>query len=61
MTTSASHQDGNTQISQEFRADGGKVGGPFAGAAMILIHRVGAPTGTRRVPPLCASRTATTS
>ena len=52
MTTSTAHQDWNTQIIEEFRANGGKVGGPFAGASMILIHHVGARTGTRRVTPL---------
>jgi len=52
VTTSTAHQDWNTQIIEEFRANGGKVGGPFAGASMILIHHVGARTGTRRVTPL---------
>lgn len=36
----------------EFRANGGKLGGDFEGAPMILVHHVGAKTGTARVNPL---------
>jgi deazaflavin-dependent oxidoreductase (nitroreductase family) len=42
----------NQQIIDEFRANGGKVGGYFKGAHMILIHHIGARTGTERVNPL---------
>ncbi|HEY3941952.1 MAG TPA: nitroreductase/quinone reductase family protein [Acidimicrobiales bacterium] len=45
-------RDMNQQIIDEFRANGGKVGGNFAGAPMILIHHWGAKTGTERVNPL---------
>jgi deazaflavin-dependent oxidoreductase (nitroreductase family) len=44
--------DWNQQIIDEFRANEGRVGGPFEGAPMILIHHVGAKTGTERVTPL---------
>jgi deazaflavin-dependent oxidoreductase (nitroreductase family) len=44
--------DWNTKIIEEFRANEGKVGGQFAGAPMILIHHVGAKSGTERVNPL---------
>jgi deazaflavin-dependent oxidoreductase (nitroreductase family) len=44
--------DWNQQIIDEFRANAGRVGGPFEGAPMILIHHVGAKTGTERVSPL---------
>lgn len=44
--------DWNQQIIDEIRANGGRVGGPFEGAPMILIHHVGAKTGTERVSPL---------
>ena len=44
--------DWNTKIIEEFRANGGKVGGPFEGAAMILVHHVGRKSGTARVNPL---------
>jgi hypothetical protein len=30
--------DWNQKIIAEFRANGGKVGGPFEGAPMILVH-----------------------
>lgn len=46
--------DWNEKIIREFRQNGGKVGGPFAGAPMVLIHHVGARSGTVRVSPLVA-------
>ena len=42
----------NEAIIEEFRANGGKVGGPFDGAPMVLLHHRGARTGTERVAPL---------
>lgn len=44
--------DFNEQVIEEFRANGGAVGGPFEGAPMILIHHIGAKSGTVRVTPL---------
>ena len=44
--------DFNSQIISEFRANGGKVGGMFAGAPMLLLHSTGAKTGQERVSPL---------
>ena len=44
--------DWNSTIVEEFRANGGRVGGQFEGAPMILIHHVGAKSGTARVNPL---------
>jgi deazaflavin-dependent oxidoreductase (nitroreductase family) len=44
--------DWNTQIIKEFRANGGTVGGRFAGAPMILVHHLGRRSGTERVNPL---------
>jgi deazaflavin-dependent oxidoreductase (nitroreductase family) len=44
--------DWNTQIIEEFRANGGKVGGRFEGGTMLLIHHRGARTGTERVNPV---------
>lgn len=44
--------DWNQKIIDEFRTHGGKVGGQFEGAAMILVQHTGAKTGTRRVNPL---------
>ena len=48
--------DYNTTIIEEFRASGGRVGGPWAGTTMILIHHVGAKSGIERVSPLAFSR-----
>jgi deazaflavin-dependent oxidoreductase (nitroreductase family) len=42
----------NSKIIAEFRANGGKVGGPFAGADILLLHHTGARTGAQRVSPL---------
>ena len=44
--------DFNQAIIDEFRANGGKVGGGFEGAPMVLLHHTGARTGTERVAPL---------
>jgi deazaflavin-dependent oxidoreductase (nitroreductase family) len=44
--------DFNASIIEEFRANGGKVGGPFQGAPMVLITTTGAKSGQPRVSPL---------
>lgn len=44
--------DWNQQITDEFRANNGKVGGMFEGAPLLLLHHAGARTGTQRVTPL---------
>lgn len=44
--------DFNARIIDEFRSSGGKVGGPFEGAPMLLLHHRGARTGQARVSPL---------
>jgi deazaflavin-dependent oxidoreductase (nitroreductase family) len=44
--------DFNAKIIEEFRANDGKVGGPFEGAPMILVHHKGVKTGAERVNPL---------
>jgi deazaflavin-dependent oxidoreductase (nitroreductase family) len=44
--------DWNTSIIEEFRANEGKVGGQFEGALLILIHHIGAKSGTERVTPV---------
>jgi len=46
--------DWNQQIIAEFRANDGKVGGPFEGAPMVLVNHAGAKTGTVRTTPLMA-------
>jgi deazaflavin-dependent oxidoreductase (nitroreductase family) len=47
--------DYNTKIIEEFRANGGRVGGPWAGITLILIHHIGAKSGIERVSPLAYS------
>ena len=44
--------DWNESVIAEFRANAGRVGGYFEGAPMILLHHIGARTGTVRVNPL---------
>jgi deazaflavin-dependent oxidoreductase (nitroreductase family) len=44
--------DYNAKIIEEFRANEGRVGGPWAGATLILVHHVGAKSGIERVSPL---------
>lgn len=45
--------DWNKAIIEEFRANGsGKVGGPFAGATLLLLHTVGAKTQQPRINPV---------
>lgn len=44
--------DWNLRVIEEFRANEGRVSGPFEGAPMILIHHRGAKSGTERVNPL---------
>ena len=44
--------DWNSGIIDEFRANAGRVGGMFEGAPLLLLHHVGAKTGTARVAPL---------
>jgi deazaflavin-dependent oxidoreductase (nitroreductase family) len=44
--------DFNQTVIDEFRANGGKVGGYFAGANMVLLHTTGAKSGQPRINPL---------
>jgi deazaflavin-dependent oxidoreductase (nitroreductase family) len=44
--------DWNATIIDEFRANGGKVGGNFEGAPLLLLHTTGAKTGQERVNPM---------
>ena len=47
--------DFNTKIIDEFRANEGRIGGPLAGTPMILVHHIGAKSGTVRVTPLACN------
>jgi deazaflavin-dependent oxidoreductase (nitroreductase family) len=44
--------DWNANIIAEFRANEGRVGGPFEGHPLVLLHHRGAKSGTERVNPL---------
>ncbi|MDY7104853.1 MAG: nitroreductase family deazaflavin-dependent oxidoreductase [Actinomycetota bacterium] len=44
--------DFNAKIIEEFRANDGKVGGPFEGAPMLILHTTGAKSGAERLNPL---------
>lgn len=44
--------DWNSGIIEEFRTNEGRVGGPFEGRPLLLLHHRGAKTGTERVNPL---------
>lgn len=44
--------DWNQSIIDEFRANEGRVGGPFEGSSLLLLHHKGAKTGIERVNPL---------
>jgi len=46
----------NEKLIEEFRANDGKVSGPFASAPLILVTHTGAKTGTRRTSPLVFTR-----
>lgn len=56
MADSAPDADGmkafNESVIEEFRANGGKVGGPFEGGNMVLLTTKGAKTGKPRLVPL---------
>ncbi len=44
--------DRNQKIIDEFRANGGKVGGPFEGRTLLLLHTKGARSGQERINPV---------
>ena len=44
--------DFNTQVIEKFRANAGRVAGPFEGAAMVLLTTTGAKSGQPRTTPL---------
>ncbi|WP_067654263.1 nitroreductase family deazaflavin-dependent oxidoreductase [Nocardia harenae] len=49
-------EDFNTKIIAEFRANQGRVGGPFEGAELLLLTTTGAKSGAQRVSPLALAR-----
>jgi deazaflavin-dependent oxidoreductase (nitroreductase family) len=52
----SSRPDFNAQIIDEFRANGGHVGGMFEGTPLLLLHHTGAKSGKSRINPLAYNR-----
>ena len=52
MTNANSMRDFNQRVMAEFRTNAGVVGGPFAGASMLILHSKGAKSGVMREIPL---------
>lgn len=50
--SNASPNDWNQKIIEEFRANGGKVGGQFEGAPLLLLTTTGAKSGRRITTPV---------
>ncbi|MET1072437.1 MAG: nitroreductase family deazaflavin-dependent oxidoreductase [Umezawaea sp.] len=46
----------NEKVIDEFRANGGRVGGPFEGKDLVLLTMTGAKSGQERTTPLATSR-----
>ncbi|MBK5288060.1 MAG: nitroreductase family deazaflavin-dependent oxidoreductase, partial [Acidimicrobiia bacterium] len=44
--------DFNSTIIDEFRANGGRIGGQFEGAPVLLLHSTGAKSGLERINPM---------
>ena len=52
MTQINDVNDWDRRIIEEFRANGGNVGGPLAGAPLLLLTTTGAKSGQQRISPL---------
>jgi deazaflavin-dependent oxidoreductase (nitroreductase family) len=52
VADTAALDDFNRGIVEEFRANAGKVGGPFEGGTLLLLHTTGAKSGKARLSPL---------
>jgi deazaflavin-dependent oxidoreductase (nitroreductase family) len=52
MTDASAVNDFNAKLIEEFRENGGKVGGMFEGASLLLLHHKGAKSGVERINPL---------
>lgn len=44
--------DFNAKVIEEFRTNEGRVGGPFAGAPIVLVHHRGRRTGKESIAPM---------
>jgi deazaflavin-dependent oxidoreductase (nitroreductase family) len=52
MTDAIDFDEMNRTVISEFRATGGKAGGIFEGKPLVLVHHIGAKSGTERIAPL---------
>jgi deazaflavin-dependent oxidoreductase (nitroreductase family) len=52
MSEAPGPTDFNAAVIKEFRENGGKVGGPFEGAPMLLLTSTGAKSGQPRTSPM---------
>ncbi len=52
MTEAIDFDEVNRSVIREFRETGGKAGGMFEGKPLVLVHHVGAKSGTTRIAPL---------
>lgn len=52
VADTAALDDFNAGVIEEFRANGGRVGGPFEGGTLLLLHTTGAKSGRTRLSPL---------
>ncbi len=44
--------DWNKAIIKEFRDNAGRVGGPFAGKTLLILHTIGAKSGQKHINPV---------
>jgi deazaflavin-dependent oxidoreductase (nitroreductase family) len=52
MSATNERHERNRKIIDEFRANGGRVGGRFEGRTLLLLHTRGAKSGRERINPL---------
>ena len=52
MSATSDWNTRNGRIIEEFRANAGRVGGPFEGSTLLLLHTTGRISGRERVSPL---------
>jgi len=45
--------DFDTRVIEEFRTNGGKIGGPFVNTPVLLLTTIGARSGQTRTTPVC--------
>jgi deazaflavin-dependent oxidoreductase (nitroreductase family) len=49
-------EEWNRKVIEEFRANGGNVGGMFENVPLLLLHHTGAKSGANRISPLAYRR-----